>query len=263
MKQTNHFAGAFLAIVLLLLIPTLSEAQLTIYATSHTVQPDEDFIVEVRVREFSEIIGCQFSLEWDESLLRLKEAADLNPAMETSFDNFNLTAVDTGQLGFAWFDLSLADLTLEDDTPLFTMEFEVLTNQMVTDSITFGGVPIEIEVADKEENVLDVNFEAGVIEIDGISSILERRGEETLHIQSFPNPFAGAPQLSLQFHRSATASISLYAPNGALLHTKPAAFFPKGDQRLELPGRLFSIPGTYLLKVHSTDFIITHKLIAQ
>lgn len=263
MKQTNHAAGVLLAMVLSLLMPTLSEAQLTIYATSHTVQPDEDFTVEIRVKEFSEIIGCQFSVEWDESLLRLKEAGNLNPNMETAFENFNLTAVDTGQLGFAWFDLSLADLTIEDDTPLFTMEFEVQTNQSVTDSITFGGVPVEVEVADKDENVLDVNFEAGVIEVDGISSILERRGEETLRIQSFPNPFVGVPELSLQFQRPAKAAISLYAPDGTLLYTQPAAYFPKGNQHLDLPGSLFAVAGTYLLKVHSTDFIITHKLIAQ
>lgn len=263
MKQTNHAAGVFLAIVLLLLVPTLSEAQVTIYATSHSVEPDQDFTVEIKVKDFSEIIGCQFSVEWDESNLRLKEAGGLNPAMETAFENFNLSAVDTGQLGFAWFDLSLADISFEDDTPLFTMEFEVITDQTVTDSVRFGSVPIEVEIADKNENILDVSFEPGIIEIDGISSILERRGRETLTIESLPNPFVGTPQIQLAFHRPTTATVGLYTANGALVYTQPATFYPIGTQRLDLPKGLFPVPGIYLLKVHSTDFIITHKLIAQ
>jgi hypothetical protein len=263
MTQTKYTAGAFLAVVLSLFMPTFLEAQVTIYATDHTVQPGEEFEVEIRVRDFSEIIGCQFSVEWNENHLRLKEAGNLNPDLETALDNFNLSAVDTGQLGFAWLDLSLANLTFEDDTPLFTMEFEVITDQTVTDSIFFGGVPVAVEVADKDENVLDVTFEAGTIQIDGISSVLERNGQETLSITSSPNPFVAAPQIMLDFHRSTTATLSLYHPNGQLVYTQPASFYAEGEHNLRLPDEAFTASGIYLLKVHSTDFIITHKMIAQ
>lgn len=263
MIQTNHAAGVLLAIVLSLFIPTFLEAQVTVYATNHTVQPGEDFEVEIRVRGFSEIIGCQFSIEWNENHLRLKEAGNLNPELETALDNFNLSAVDTGQLGFAWLDLSLADLTFEDDTPLFTLEFEVVTDQTSTDSIFFGGVPVAVEVADKDENVLDVDFEAGIIQIDGVSSILERRGQGTLNITSSPNPFVASPQIELDFHRSTTATLSLYHPNGQLVYTQPASVFAEGEHNLRLPDEVFTASGIYLLKVHSTDFIITYKMIAQ
>jgi len=263
MKHLKHTGGAFLTIALLLLFPFFSSAQVTLYATDHKVEPDQDFSVEVKVKNFNDIVGCQFSMAWNEDILRLKDAHDLNPSMPSAFETFNLNAADTGHLAFVWAHPALSEVSLEDDATMFVLDFEVETNQTVTDSILFVETPVAVEIADMDENVLDVTFQAGVIEVDGVSSILQRRGAETLSITSAPNPFQSATEVNLNFHRRANAAISLYAPDGKLLFSQPSRAYPTGTFPLELPGGLFRQAGTYLLKVHSTDFIISHKLMAQ
>lgn len=260
MKQNIYTVRlSLIASLIFFLFPALP-AQITVFATDHTVEPDEEFSVDIRANEFDGVVGCQFSVSWDTTLFRLQEVGNLNEALESSFDNFNVSKVDSGFIGFLWFDPSLVGLTLPDNATLFSLTFKVVEEESTVDSVRFGAFPISIEFADGNETILPVEFMPGTITIDGISDILERNAKEYLSLQCAPNPFKQQTQLSLDFHKPARATLSIYDASGRLVHQRDQDF-ATGRHEIELSRSLFGQAGTYLLKVHAADFLVTQKVI--
>lgn len=266
MKQNTYTVRIFLMVSLLFFLFPAISAQITIFATDHTVEPDEEFIVDIRANGFEGVVGCQFSLSWDTTLFRiqdadnLQEAGNLNEALESSFENFNVSKADSGFVGFLWFDPSLEPLTLPDNTTLFSLTFKVVEEESTVDSVRFGTFPISVEFADANETILPVDFMPGTITIDGISDIMEPSAKEYLSMQCAPNPFRQQTQLSLDFHKPARATLSIYDASGRLVHQRDRDF-ATGQHEIELSRSLFGQAGTYLLKVHAADFLITQKII--
>lgn len=260
MKQNTYTVRIFLMVSLFLFLLSALPAQITIFATDHTVEPDEEFVVDIRANDFDGVVGCQFSLSWDTTLFRFQEVGNLNEALESSFDNFNVSKADSGFVGFLWFEPSLEPLTLPGNTTLFSLSFKVVEEESTVDSVRFGAFPISVEFADANETILPVDFMPGAITIDGISSIIARNAKEYLSMQCAPNPFRQQTQLSLDFHKPARATLSIYDASGRRVHQRDQDF-ATGQHEIALSRSLFGQAGTYLLKVHAADFLITQKII--
>ncbi len=261
MTQTIPSVRVLLIAIQILCLPLLVAGQVTIYATNHTVLPDEEFTVEIKVQDFDSIVGCQFSMMWDTTLFKLKGAGQLNAALESLVDNFNYSEADSGFIGFLWFDPSVQPVSLEDDATLFTMDFEVIEEASTVDSIKYSTFPVATEFANANEETLDVNFNSGVITIDGISDVLNRNGKETLAIQIAPNPFEKQTQVTLDFKRAVNrGSLKIYSAQGNVILQREQDF-ATGTHQLQLDRNTFGQSGTYFLEIKATDFIVTHKLI--
>ncbi len=264
MTHTNQTARLFLSVGLLFLLPILTHAQVTISATDHIVEPDEDFTVQIKTSDFEGVIGCQFSVSWNPEVIRLKDAGNMNPALVSTIENFNIdSAITQGYIGFVWFHPAITAVTLEEDATLFELEFEVETDQAVTDTIKFGSVPTEIEVASESLETLDVVFESGIIQVDGMTDVIERRAAAAVELQATPNPFRESTTLQIDVKQAMEATLQVFSPQGSLVYTFPARTFAPGQQMVELPEYLFKQKGAYLVKIRSTDFVTTYKLIAQ
>ncbi|MCB0571903.1 MAG: T9SS type A sorting domain-containing protein [Phaeodactylibacter sp.] len=249
-----------LAVALLALLPTFSKAQVTILSTSHIVQPDEAFTVDIKGVDFENILACQFSVSWDSTAFQFLGTENLNAAfLDYPLEHFGSPIM--GQLGFSWLDFSLAGITLEDSTTLFSLKFKTIEEYSGDYTVGFGNFPTAVEVADTAETVLNVEFHEGTITIDGISGLFTRNASDWVQLRCAPNPFHQQTQVQLDFLRPSTVSISVSAPDGRPLFSRQG-FFPAGPATLDLSKDIFSQAGVYLLKIQSKDFLITQKLIA-
>lgn len=262
MKQTLPPVRALLTVPFLLFLPFCVTAQVAVYATNHTVVPDEDFTVEIKAQNFDSVIGCQFSVSWDTTLFRLKEeGGELSPGLTSFTVNFNYSKADSGYLGFLWFDPAIEPVTLEDDATLFTMDFEVVEEESRIDSIRFSYFPVSVEFANAQEEEMEVAFSSGAISIEGISDLFDRRGKETVSINCAPNPFAKQTQISLDFKkRVERASLRIINAQGEVLLQRNQSF-DQGLHLLDFDRKTFGQAGHYYVEIKSTDFIVTHKLI--
>lgn len=262
MTKTIPPVGAFLAVLLFLLLPFCVAAQVAVYATNHTVTPDEEFTVEIKVQDFDSVIGCQFSVSWDTTLFKLKEDSGiLNAELESFIDNFNYSKADSGYLGFLWFDPAVTPTTLEDDATLFAIDFEVVEEESNTDSIRFSGFPVSIEFANAQEEQLQVDFSSGSISIEGITDLLDRKGKETVAVTCAPNPFEKQTRISLDFkQRVERATLRIINAQGEVVLQREQSF-DQGLHQLDFDRELFGQSGNYYVEIKSTDFIVTHKLI--
>lgn len=247
---------------LLLLLPFCVTAQVAVYATNHTVTPDEDFTVEIKTQNFDSVVGCQFSVSWDTTLFRLAEdGAVLSTELESFIDNFNYSKVDSGYLGFLWFHPAIEPVSLEDDVTLFTLDFEVIEEESKVDSIRFSAFPVSVEFANAQEEELDVTFTSGAISIEGISDLMDRKGKETVSINCAPNPFAKQTQVYLDFkQRAERVSLRVINAQGEVVLQRNQSF-DQGLHVLDFDRKTFGQSGNYYVEIKSTDFIVTHKLI--
>jgi hypothetical protein len=248
--------------MLLFSLPLFSIAQITVSASSHTVMPDEVFEVDVTTSGFDDIVGCQFSVEWDTLAFEYLGVTNLNGDLQLATSNFSdTTFTNLGQLGFLWFDAFLQGTTLEDNVLLFSIQLKTIQVESGETQIVFGDMPTTKEISNSGGNVLTGEYEPGIITIDGISDLLEQNASEYVQISSNPNPFRGNTNITIECMKATKAQISLYDPAGKICHSRNIQLL-QGTHTLELPDQAFSQAGTYLLKINGTDFISTYKLIA-
>ena len=108
---------------------------------------------------------------------------------------------------------------------------------------------------------LEVNYQEGVIEIDGISGLLEQNASSYVQVESKPNPFRANTEITIECMRAIDAQVHVYNPVGVLCFNENVKL-QQGTHELDIPESIFSQTGTYLLKIQGTDFISTYKLIA-
>ena len=261
MIKFTYTVRAILAIAFLLYFPSISEAQVTVFTNDHTVQPGETFTVDVSAQGFQEILTCQFSVSWDSMAFEFRGTDNLNEVFEDyPLDHFGFAQISEGKLGFSWIDFSLAGVSVEDDSVLFSIRLKVLQEESEEFTFGFGGDPTAIEVADVEENILDVEFQGGSIIIDGISNNRNKNKPEFVQVNSFPNPFKEATKVDINFLHSTSAHITIHDVLGATLYEESASY-QSGVHTLDLSRTMFPQSGTYYLKIQSEDFLITRKLI--
>ena len=131
-----------------------------------TADPGDMICLDVTTTNFTDIIGLQFSLDYDPSELEF-----------TSVGNFNLDGLNAntfglpndggtpGDITLSWLDNSLEGVTLADGTVLFEVCFEVIGDN--TSDVTFSNSPTGIEVTDVDENSVDFNGEDGTVTVEG------------------------------------------------------------------------------------------------
>lgn len=260
MKQIANSARCNLVAALLFILPSLAAAQVTVYASSHTVLPDENFTVSIKTTNFDSIAGCQFSVSWDTTLFRLQEAGNLNENLSTIVENFNYSEADSGYLGFLWFEPAVQPISLEDDATLFTMDFEVLEDNTTLDSIRFTDFPVVVEFANANEQTLDVSFIPGAVQIDGINSIRRRNAAAWLTITSGPNPFQKVTSVTLDFKQGTEAEVVIYDAQGQQI-SRVSNYYAPGQHLFEVDAENLGGAGAYVLRVTADEFELSHKLL--
>ena len=250
-----------LAVAFLLYFPSFTEAQVSIYANDITVQPEQTFTIDVTADGFQDILTCQFSVLWDSVAFEFKGVEGLNQVFEDyPLDHFGFAQISQGKLGFSWIDFSLAGVAIENGSVLFSVRLKTLQQESGIQTLNFGDYPTSIEIADTDENILEVEFQEGTITVDGISNIRNKNKPGLVQITSAPNPFKEQTQVDIDFLRSASARITIHDVLGATIYQETGNF-QSGLHRLKLSKDIFPQAGTYLLKVQSENQLVTHKLI--
>jgi uncharacterized repeat protein (TIGR01451 family) len=126
-------------------------------------EKDTEVVVPITVKSFNNILATQFSLAWDPSVATFKQVELLSPFISSG--DFGVTQVGSGKLMFAWADGGLAPRTLPDDAVLFAVRLDLSGNYGASTSFSISGSPTEIEIVDKDQNIVPNHTQSGVIEI--------------------------------------------------------------------------------------------------
>ncbi len=124
----------------------------------------EEVCIPISVSNFVDIIGFQFSIHYDDSLL---EFVDVNGFNVPNFDigNFGLLYASDGRITVSWFDPDVSGVTLIDGTGMFQICFNVTGNNGDTANIFFNGTPTSIEVVNANQMTIPPVLIPGTVSI--------------------------------------------------------------------------------------------------
>ncbi|MEM6317061.1 MAG: HYR domain-containing protein [Bacteroidota bacterium] len=113
---------------------------------------DETYKIDITVDSFTNVLGLQFSVNWDETILSYDSIGNL-ALPEFSAGNFSAQGTANGELGFAWFnDSSIEGETLPDGAVLFSIFYSITGAPGATTNVSITDAPVA-----REGNVLTTN----------------------------------------------------------------------------------------------------------
>lgn len=144
-------------------VPTSTEA-LTLKLPTVTTESGKKICLPVRVEQFEQLIGIQYSLKWDPQLLKFESVQNFNlPGLNAA--NFGSTAAEEGILTSLWIDAQLTGVSLSDESSLYELCFQAIGAAGSEATIRFSNGPTVFEVIQVPENFLRLKYANGVVQI--------------------------------------------------------------------------------------------------
>ena len=129
---------------LILLASAARGAIVTFVGGTDTVGISSPATVAVTVNDFTDVVGFQFTIEWDPSVVQYSSVGNFGLDFLTA-GSFGTTEVGSGFLTVAWFDNDLINQTLVNASTLFDINFTSANAPGSTDiSFTGSRAPMEV-----------------------------------------------------------------------------------------------------------------------
>lgn len=163
MKKKSLLGFWQLSFAILTLCAFQIKATAQIYVTSSTSidAGTNTLTLDLAVEDFEDILSTQFTLAWNEDVLSYNGVNNFGLPFMTAGD-FG-TSPDhllNGMLPFAWFDNEVTGVSAADGTVLFSVQFDVLSNN--DPEFAIEDCPTPIEVTNISFNLLDLYYEGTI-----------------------------------------------------------------------------------------------------
>ncbi len=259
MNIPNLFRRLMVAATILFATLSLSAQNTEYFIESTTASVDGEIAVNVRGVNIDTLVGVQFSVQWDSTVLNFLRVE--NVVLEGSLmGNFNQTQLVNGRIGYLEADGTLVGFGLPDSSLLFTMVFESLTTVSVNTDLSFTEKPLRTSVRSSNNNEVVPVLTSGTVNLNGTNSV--RTFAEDPRLTVSPNPFQDLSQINLNLSYSGTAALEILDISGRMVVRRTQAF-TAGNTSIELNAEDFPTNGTYILRITTNREQLHRKVVLQ
>ena len=216
-----------------------------------SVAPQGTILVPIRVKNFKNISGFQFTLSWDESVLQFQDV--MNGSLAVSYGD---NSVSQGQAILLWTEPNISSLTLADSTIVFYVKYKAVGNDGQFSAIEINSGAAPVEVVDKDVQNVPVDKIEGTIVID--QSVGLQEISNAFKVKVHPNPYNMVGSLKVTIPEEQQLNVSISNVTGQVVLSTQKVF-TAGENTLDINGGL--APGTYMVKVHNEKYNTTLKLV--
>lgn len=143
---------------------TSSKQELMFVLSDQTVSKGDTVCVEVTVRDFTNILSMQYSMNWDPKVLSFLRV-DGFKLKDLSVNNFGLNRTDQGKMGTSWFDYAVQGISIPDGSAIYRVCFIATGDPGASSQVIFSSEPVIIEVSNSAEQLLSLAFKRANITI--------------------------------------------------------------------------------------------------
>lgn len=144
-------------------MPTSSEALILQLATVEASSGSE-VCLPMRVRDFKNLIGLQYTLRWDTTQLAFQSIGNFQlPGLREG--SFGLRFADRGVIATSWIDDRLDGVTLADGTAIYEVCYRVLAPSGTEAIVRIADKPVSFEVIDAQEQLLRLRYADGRVRV--------------------------------------------------------------------------------------------------
>ncbi len=159
----------YLLLVSLICAATLV-AQPTIEIDNTSGDPGGSVSVNFTVSNFTDLVGMQFSINWDPAVLAFSSLSNVNTSVrDFDQDAFNLDPrfTDGGNIVVSWFDFGAEPNSLPNGTILFTVTFDIVGSSGSSTTISISDQPRKIEVINEADEDVGLISTGGLFTASG------------------------------------------------------------------------------------------------
>ncbi len=140
---------------------------LTISASNVSGDRGKEVCVELKAAGFEQILSMQYSMKWDNKVLKFKEVRGFGlPGL--SANNFGTSLVfEQGVLTFSWYDQQLRGLSKPDGVKMYEVCFEVVGEAGNKSPFEITSEPTVIEITNGSSQFLQLKTENGSVQVGG------------------------------------------------------------------------------------------------
>jgi hypothetical protein len=218
------------------------------------MQPGEEQRFDFKVKNFRDIIGYQFTLDFDAQVLDF-ERVEMGALATLSESNFGFRLLDEGVLTTSWNDAS--PVSIADDAVLFSVVFKAKEPAKRSAVLRIGSDFTKAEAYFENGEMLDLalNFET--------TTLPEKSGQAIPYSSSLkisPNPFSDFTALNFTLEEAQSVGLAVFDAAGrVVLHRE--AIFQKGYNALKINRLELPSAGTYFFRLQTKDEVSTGKLV--
>lgn len=235
-------------------------AQTAFILSDRTVESGSFFTTDLKVAAFQDIVGAQFTIKWDPTMLHYVGLSNFNLDITLESD-FGTNKVNEGKLTFVWDDDDLSGESLPDSAVLFSIEFEAIGLPDTTPVFFSDELPTVLEITDVNGNTVNANFVDGTVEIIMTTGATYVSAPEEVTVEScYPNPFNQGTQLRLSLHQSTPVTVLITNTEGKTIYQEQRTL-NAGLQTLQFDKSKFPNTGTYYVQLRSDKFLVVQRLI--
>lgn len=209
---------------------------------SANVTGGQEFDIDISVKQFTDITGGQFSMNWNTNLFSFVSIKNMNAELGITSENFNSNITSSGKLGFLWD--SDNPVTLADNSKLFTLRFKAKGNG--NEIITITDDPVQKYFENKDKKEVTIVVTNGKITVPTKDVHLEK------NIEIFPNPTIGI--VNIQSKDVIINKLSILSQDSRILKT----FSNFKEDNIDIS---YLPSGVYLLKIETPTSTINKKIV--
>lgn len=138
--------------------------ELMFVLADQTVAKGDTLCVDVQVRDFTNILSMQYSMNWDPKVLQFLRLDGFN-LKDLSPNNFGLNRTAQGSMGTSWFDYAVQGITIPDGTAIYKVCYQAIGEPGAKTQVVFSNEPVIIEISNSAEQLLGLAFKRANINI--------------------------------------------------------------------------------------------------
>lgn len=223
------------------------------------VSADQELIVPVRVADFTDISGYQFTLEWDATKL---EYLGVENGLLNGY--FGESKVAQGKLATSWEDELGGAISLEDGSVIFNARFKVKGKMEQSTHVYIGSGMANAEAYNDDLKRLSLKTRAAQVSSDAGGQAAEAATDGYYLSGNFPNPFEKITELTLRVPEAVEMEFSIFDLNGQEVRSF-AQQFEAGEHTVRWDGSDANgnqiSNGVYYIRAQNGEFSATRKMI--
>lgn len=225
-------------------------------ANNKQLNAGEEVVIEFRFDGFEELLGYQFSLNYDQAFLEYLDF-EMGDIPEQRSDNFGLAGIAFGEFRSNWFNRQAQPTTLPVDGTT-AVEIRFRAKQAVSDLgplFTVGQSELKAEAYDENLEILPI-----VLQFDAITNTnaLEPTGFNLY--QSQPNPFNKATLIQFELPERMKAQLIIHNQLGAeVVHY--AGSYEEGINQILVEDEVLKAEGIYYYTLIARNYKQTRKMV--
>jgi len=203
--------------------------------------------VEFKADNFTDITGYQFTLNYDANAMRVVSFE--GGALDLTEDNFGLNRMAEGLVTTSW---NVAEgITVDQDEVVFTLVVEALNAAELSDVVTVNSRVTAAEAYNSADQIhgVSLHFEAGAIVEGGFALY-----------QNEPNPFRENTLVGFNLPEAMSASVTVYDVTGKVLKVVDGDY-GKGYNEVTFKRSDLNTTGVLYYQLDTEAFTATKKMI--